>query len=147
MRILANFSSRVNGESFSVSFETMGDVPKDQADSVVDDLFAKARAAVQRQQVKSEVHPEAAKPKLDNGNNGGNGGNGKLEPERIPATKKQQWKLGTLMEGLNPELQHSIFKSFLGREVEAYSKLDKNEASRVIEHLLDNQLKLEEMRL
>lgn len=146
MRILANFSSKVNGESFSVTFETMGDVPKDQADSVVDDLFAKARAAVQRQQVKPEVPPEAIKPKIDNGN-GHNGGNGKETPAFVPSTKKQQWKLGNILEGFNPEFQRNIFKSFLGREVEAYSELDKGEASRVIEHLLTHSLQLEDMHI
>jgi len=142
MRILANFSSRVNGESFSVSFETMGDVPKDQADSVVDDLFAKARAAVQRQQVKPEVPPEAIKSKIDNGN-GHNGGNGKLEPERTPATKKQQYKIGNLLEGFDPETQGGLLKQLLGRPCQSYDEMDKREASRVIGHLLENTLKLE----
>ena len=147
MRILANFSSKVNGESFSVTFETMGDVPKDQADFVVDDLFAKARAAVERQQVKPEVSPETAKPKIDNGSNGGNGGNGKLKPERIPATTKQQYKIGNLLEGLDPETQGGLLKQLLGRPVQSYAEMDKREASRVIAHLLENTLKLESWRM
>ena len=67
MRILTSFGCKVNGDSFFVSFETMGDVPKDQADATADELFAKARAAVERQQVKPEVRPESAKTKTDNG--------------------------------------------------------------------------------
>jgi len=144
MRILANYGCRTNGENFSVTFETFGDVPREQTDSVVDSLFILAKAAVQRQ-INPEGIPEVAKPKTGNGGNGGSGGNGKLD--RTPATKKQQWKLGSLMEGLNPDIQRGIFKSFLGREVEAYSELNKGEASLVIEHLLANQLKLESMRV
>ncbi|MFA7328804.1 MAG: hypothetical protein WC081_04785 [Candidatus Ratteibacteria bacterium] len=147
MRILANYGCRNNGENFSVSFETMGDVPKDQTDSVVDDLFAKARAAVQRQQVKPEVPPEAAKLKIDNGSNGGNGGNGKLKPERIPATKKQQYKIGNLLEGIDPETQGGLLKQLLGHPVQSYAGLDKREASRVITHLLENTLELESWRV
>ncbi|MFH2068424.1 MAG: hypothetical protein ABII89_03050 [Candidatus Omnitrophota bacterium] len=142
MRILANYGCRNNGENFSVTFETMGDVPKEQADSVVDSLFNLAKAAVERQ-INPEGIPESAHPKTDNGN--GNGGNGKLD--KTPATKKQLWKLGDLLSGLNPDIQHSIFKSFLGKDVGTYSELNKEEASRVIEHLLANQLKLESMRV
>ena len=53
MRILANYGYKNNGDTYSVTFETMGDVPRDIADSVVDDLFVMAKAAIHRQ-----VHPE-----------------------------------------------------------------------------------------
>lgn len=49
MRILANYGYKNNGDSYSVTFETMGDVPKERADSVVDELFSMAKTAIQRQ--------------------------------------------------------------------------------------------------
>ena len=49
MRILANFGSKTNGDMYSVTFETMGDVPTDQAPQAVDELFRLAKEAVQRQ--------------------------------------------------------------------------------------------------
>ena len=57
MRRLANYGYKNNGDSYSVTFETIGDVPKDIADSVVDDLFAMAKAAIERQ-----VNPEIKQP-------------------------------------------------------------------------------------
>lgn len=55
MRILANYGYKNNGDTYSVTFETVGDVPKEQADSVVDELFAMAKRAIERQ-----LNPEAA---------------------------------------------------------------------------------------
>ena len=49
MRILANYGARSNGDSYSVTFETMGDVPAAQAPATVDELFRLAREAVKRQ--------------------------------------------------------------------------------------------------
>src|SRR3990167_2347429 len=49
MRILANYGYKTNGDSYSVTFETMGDVPADQAPTTVDTLFRLAREAVKRQ--------------------------------------------------------------------------------------------------
>ena len=49
MRILANYGYKDNGNTYSVTFETMGDVPKDRSDSTVDELFRLAKAAIQRQ--------------------------------------------------------------------------------------------------
>ena len=49
MRILANYGARSNGDSYSVTFETMGDVPAAQAPATVDELFRLARDAVKRQ--------------------------------------------------------------------------------------------------
>ena len=49
MRILANRTHKYNGDSYSVTFETMGDVPLDQVDQTVDDLFTKAQKAIERQ--------------------------------------------------------------------------------------------------
>ena len=49
MRILANYGYRTNGDSYSVTFETVGDVPPEQAPQVVDELFRLAKEAIQRQ--------------------------------------------------------------------------------------------------
>ena len=49
MRILANFGSKTNGDMYSVTFETMGDVPTEHAPQAVDELFRLAKDAVQRQ--------------------------------------------------------------------------------------------------
>ena len=56
MRILANYGYKNNGDTYSVTFETMGDVPKEQADTVVDGLFRLAKAAIQRQ-LNAEADP------------------------------------------------------------------------------------------
>ena len=61
MRILANYGYKTNGDSYSVTFETMGDVPAVQAPQTVDDLFQFAREAVQRQ-VATAGHAPAAQP-------------------------------------------------------------------------------------
>mgnify|MGYP001587444153 CR=1 FL=1 len=49
MRILANYGYKANGDMYSVTFETMGDVPSTQAPQAVDELFRLAKEAVQRQ--------------------------------------------------------------------------------------------------
>ncbi len=49
MRILANYGYKTNGDMYSVTFETIGDVPATQAPQAVDELFRLAREAVQRQ--------------------------------------------------------------------------------------------------
>jgi len=49
MRILANYGYKTNGDSYSVTFETIGDVPAAHAPQTVDDLFRLAKDAVQRQ--------------------------------------------------------------------------------------------------
>lgn len=54
MRILANYGYKNNGDTYSVTFETIGDVPKEHADSVVDELFTMAKRAIERQ-----LNPEA----------------------------------------------------------------------------------------
>lgn len=56
MRILANYGYKNNGDSYSVTFETVGDVPKENAHKVVDELFALAKSAIKRQvEVKESV--------------------------------------------------------------------------------------------
>ena len=49
MRILANYGYKANGDMYSVTFETVGDVPTNQAPQAVDDLFRLAKEAIQRQ--------------------------------------------------------------------------------------------------
>lgn len=49
MRIMAHYSYKSNGDTYSVTFETTGDVALEQADMTVDDLFRRAREAIARQ--------------------------------------------------------------------------------------------------
>jgi hypothetical protein len=120
MRILANYGYKDNGSSYSVSFETMGDVPKDQSETVVDDLFALAKAAIERQ-----IHP---KPKEEvvipepkkNGN-----GNGKIQPKDPNAPISQKQKL--LIIRLAKER---------GEFIQGLNEMNMQEASQVIEELL-----------
>lgn len=74
MRILANYGCKANGESYSVTFETMGDVSKEKAEATIDELFGLAKEAVKRQ-----IEGKASKEKED------------PQPEKsnLPATKKQ----------------------------------------------------------
>ena len=64
MRILANYGYKTNGDSFSVTFETMGDVPADKVPATVDELFRLAKDAVQRQ-VSGAGHAPAVQPVED----------------------------------------------------------------------------------
>lgn len=106
MRILANYGYRNNGDSYSVTFETVGDVPKDQADSTVDDLFRMAKAAIERQ-VNPQANPASKEeivvpePKKN--------GNGKIPKDpNASITKKQRdfiiklaKQKGSFVENLN----------------------------------------------
>jgi len=49
MRILANYGYKNCAESYSVTFEQIGDCPKEQADAAVDELFSLAKRAIERQ--------------------------------------------------------------------------------------------------
>jgi hypothetical protein len=92
MRILANYGYKNNGDTYSVTFETVGDVPKEQADTVVDELFAMAKSAIQRQ-INPEADPLEFPPKEEvtvpqpkkNGN-----GKPQLKDPDAPATRKQK---------------------------------------------------------
>ena len=112
MRILANYGYRNNGDSYSVTFETMGDVPRENADRVVDELFSMAKTAIQRQ-INPVADPLEFPPKEEvvvpkpkkNGN-----GNGKpqIKDPDAPATKKQKGLIvrlakekGQFVNGLN----------------------------------------------
>jgi hypothetical protein len=79
MRILANYGCKTDGESYSVSFETMGDVGKDKAETVIDELFALAKEAVKRQ-----IEGKAAAPKKEISTEP------QIKNPDVPATSKQK---------------------------------------------------------
>ena len=100
MRILANYGFKTNGDSYSVTFETMGDVPADQAPTTVDTLFHLAREAVKRQIASdAPAHQPAAivtvpRPQVVHALQGnGNGGHGErkhtIKDPSLPASPKQ----------------------------------------------------------
>jgi len=85
MRILANYGYKTNGETYSVTFETMGDVDQNQAPKVVDELFKLAKEAIQRQinpQPQEDEEILKVKQETNNGN--------------YPATRKQLYLIKTL---------------------------------------------------
>ncbi|MEW6008212.1 MAG: hypothetical protein AB1629_01070 [Candidatus Omnitrophota bacterium] len=118
MRILANYGYKNNGDTYSVTFETVGDVPKDKADTVVDELFALAKAAIQRQlnpdadplefPPKEEVTvPQPTRHEQSRREKNGNGKPQLKDPD-APATGKQKSLIirlakerGQFIEGLN----------------------------------------------
>lgn len=88
MRLLANYSYKDQVSSYMVSMETMGDVPREQAGSVVDDLFRMAKEAIQRQ-----IHPEITLDdpmKTGNGKNGNGNGKPVIKDPSLPITAKQK---------------------------------------------------------
>jgi len=125
MRILANYGYRNNGDTYSVTFETMGDVAKEKADSVVDELFALAKRAIERQlnpqaQAPSEsdpldfptkedvVVPQPTRPEQSRRPQNGTNGKPQLKDPDAPATGKQKSLIirlakerGQFIEGLN----------------------------------------------
>ena len=114
MRILANYGYKDNGNTYSVTFETVGDVPKEKSDATVDELFRLARAAIQRQlhgsagpsaPVETVIIPEPTWPDERRGNRNGKP---QLKDPTAPATKKQKSLIirlakerGQFIEGLN----------------------------------------------
>ena len=81
MRILANYSLKHNEEAFSVTFETLGDVPREKAPLTADELFTMAREAVQRQlegPQRSKAGPEPARGPI------------RFKDPDLPATKRQK---------------------------------------------------------
>ena len=129
MRILANYGYKNNGDSYSVTFETMGDVPKDIANSVVDDLFAMAKSAIERQvspEIKVEATPHkeiVVVPETKNGN--GKNGNGKIQIKdpSLPITAKQKQTIVRLAREK-------------GDFIDGLDMMTMGEASKVIEDLL-----------
>ena len=112
MRILANYGCKTNGESYSVTFETMGDVNKDKAETVIDELFALAKEAIQRQ---IEGQTPGPKKELSQEHHQKN--------SDLPASKKQV----SLIIRLAKEK---------GKFIENPSALNMAEASQTIEELM-----------
>lgn len=148
MRILANYGYKSNGDTYSVTFETMGDVEKEQANATVDELFRLARSAVQRQihrPIVSDSSPSAPltveKPKTEetrvdsekNHNDGkteNEGNNGQKKPPTIkdpslPASEKQM----TLIKRLARE------KRGKEEKLPKLTDLTMGQASAMIDHL------------
>ena len=93
MRILANYGMKTNGDSYTVTFETTGDVPAEKAPATVDELFRLAKEAIQRQ---VEAGAPVAHPTVThtegapfNGNGNGNGRKPAAKDPSRPATPKQ----------------------------------------------------------
>lgn len=117
MRILANYGHRNNGDSYSVTFETTGDVRMEQSEETVDELFRLAREAVQRQIDGDLEFPpkeeEVTIPKVAvSYNNNGNG-----------ATDKQK----AFLKKLNADKRKGV-------NIDAISKF---EASQLIKELVE----------
>ena len=110
MRILANYGFKTNGESYSVTFETTGDVPLEKAPQTVDELFKLAKEAIQRQ-INPQPQPnnEILQPKQNN--------NGKTQ-----ATQKQISLIKTLAKRKN-------------KKVNLPQNLTRRQASELIDYL------------
>jgi hypothetical protein len=99
MRILANYACKNYGESYTVTFETLGDLKREEAEETVDELFRLAKEAVQRQiQASSSenkedlVIPEPKKNgngKHTNGNGNGNGNSIIKDPDASISPKQR----------------------------------------------------------
>jgi len=130
MRILANYGCRTNGDSYTVTFETMGDVPSDKAPGAVDELFRLAKEAIRRQIEVSDPwsvpspEPGVTVPR-PKGSGGGppNGRRPSIKDPSLPATPKQ---IG-LLRRLAKES---------GTRVENLDGLTMGEASEKIDELL-----------
>ena len=131
MRILANFGYKANGDMYSVTFETVGDVPTAQAPQAVDELFRLAKEAVQRQLagVKPSAQPATtvtvpqpvATPPAAPAN--GNGRRPQIKEPGLPATSKQ---LGLIRK----------LARLKGRHFEDFTDMTKGEASATIDELM-----------
>ena len=129
MRILANYGYKTNGDTFSVTFETMGDVPADKATSTVDELFRLAKDAVQRQ-VSGAGHPPAHAapetvpvPRPVGRTNGSSRSKPVIKDPSLPASPKQL----QLIRGLAKQK---------GVWLEGLEDLTKGEASQKIDELM-----------
>ncbi|MBI4652120.1 hypothetical protein HY745_12775 [Candidatus Desantisbacteria bacterium] len=132
MRILANYGYKNNGDSYSVTFETTGDVPIEKASSTVDDLFKLAKEAIQRQISEKETDPlridpsKDVSPESDNSNhsyqkNRGNNGNSKNGENRDSNGKNNEMKMTTNQKKFLYRLLY-FNKKMSGEEATAYLK-------------------------
>jgi hypothetical protein len=129
MRLLANYGYRNNGDSYSVTFETTGDVPMEKAEETIDDLFRMAKEAVQRQidgeldfPPKEEVVsskavvvtiPRVATPSHNgNENGGGNGATDKQKAflKKLHADKRKGVNIDVLSKAEASELIKSLME-------------------------------------
>ena len=131
MRILANYGYKANGDMYSVTFETMGDVPSAHAPQAVDELFRLAKEAVQRQlagikpsaQPATTVtipQPSVAKPAAPAN---GNGRKPQIKDPGLPATRKQIGLLNRLARQK-------------GKRIEDFTDMTMGEASAKIDELM-----------
>ena len=135
MRILANYGFRSNGDSYSVTFETVGDVPMEQADSSVDELFSMAKRAIERQvNSTSNQHEQPtedvvipAPKKNGNGNGKYTNGNGHGSIQSKDAFAPISAKQRNLIIKLAKER---------GRRIENLDQLGMAKASELIKDLL-----------
>jgi len=116
MRILANYGHRTNGDSYSVTFETTGDVRPEQSEETVDELFRLAKQAVERQvnEKAMEFPPKEEKVVVPRVASNGNGDH---------ATDKQK----AFLRKLQAETRKGV-------DIETISKQD---ASQVIKELME----------
>lgn len=131
MRILANYGYKANGDMYSVTFETMGDVPSAHAPQAVDELFRLAKEAVQRQLAGIKPSPQpattvtvpqpVATPPAAPAN--GNGRKPQIKDPTLPATSKQ---LGLLRRLARQK----------GKRFDDFTDLTMGEASGKIEELM-----------
>lgn len=112
MRILANYGCKTDGESYSVTFETMGDVGKEKVEVTVDELFRLAKEAVKRQ-----IEGKSSEPKKETSREP------QLKNPDAPATRKQ----------VNLIIKLAKEK---GRFIDNPSALTVAEASQTIEELM-----------
>ena len=136
MRILANYTHKTNGDSYSVSMETLGDCPKEQVDVITDGLFQMAKSAIQRQvnpEIRLEdsahkedvVNPEPLKKANGNGNHADGNGNGK------PAMKDPGAPISAKQKSLIIKLAKEK-----GAFIKGLGEMNMGDASHVIEELL-----------
>jgi len=143
MRILANYGYKANGDMYSVTFETMGDVPSAHAPQAVDELFRLAKEAVQRQLTAAGTkaaaqpattvtvpQPVATPPAAPANGNGrlsavptAQAGKPQIKDPGLPATRKQIGLLNRLARQK-------------GQRIEDFTDLTMGEASAKIEELM-----------
>ena len=119
MRILTNRTMKNNGDSFSVTLEAT-EVSLEQVDKTVDDLFARAQKAIERQINEKEIEfppkeTEVTIPRVASSYNGNGNGSG--------ATQKQK----AFLKKLHADKRKGV-------DIETISKF---EASQVIKELME----------
>ena len=124
MRILANYTHKTNGDSYSVSMETLGDCPKEQVDAITDELFQMAKSAIQRQ-INPEIRLEDSSHK-----------EGVTIPEPKQANGKPAMKdPGAPISAKQKSLIIKLAKE-KGEFIKGLGEMNMGDASHVIEELL-----------